>query len=133
LIHRQTGITAFELVKNLRSGWSAFWMNNTAKVFDLELKAKFDPENVIQDFYVEDILINEFKKEGLEEQESAISFDYFKGRAHWNAYEEALPEAYDSINLANRAQRIKEYREKKAKELKKKNRKLARKKRRQNR
>ncbi len=131
LIHRQTGITAFELMKNLRNGWSAFWMNNTAKVFDLDLKAQFDPENEIQDFYIEDILINEFKNETLPEQESAISFDYFKGRANWNAYEDALPKSYDSINLANRAQRIKEYREKKAKERKKKNRKLARKKKRQ--
>lgn len=133
LIHRQTGITAFELMKNLRSGWSAFWVNNTAKVFDLDLKAKFDPENVIQDFYVEDILINEFKNEGLEEQESAIKFDYFKGRANWNAYEDALPESYDSINLADRAQRIKEYRDKKAKEREKQKRKLERKKRRQKR
>lgn len=131
LIHRQTGITAFQLIKNLRSGWSAFWMNNTAKIFNLNLKAPFDPEHVIQDFYIEDILINEFKNESLPEQESAIEFDYFKGRANWNAYEEALPESYDSIQLANRAERIKEYREKKAKELKKKNRKLARKKRRE--
>ena len=30
LIHRQTGRTAFELVKELRTGWRAFWYNTTA-------------------------------------------------------------------------------------------------------
>ena len=33
LIHRQTGITTYKLIKELRSGWSAFWYNNTAKLF----------------------------------------------------------------------------------------------------
>ena len=28
LIHRQTGETAFDLIKELRSGWRAFWYNN---------------------------------------------------------------------------------------------------------
>ena len=34
LIHRQTGETAFDLIKTLRSGWRAFWYNNTALLFD---------------------------------------------------------------------------------------------------
>ncbi|MGB5372004.1 MAG: DUF4294 domain-containing protein, partial [Flavobacteriaceae bacterium] len=33
LINRQTGTTAFDLVKELRSGWRAFWYNTTAKMF----------------------------------------------------------------------------------------------------
>ena len=32
LIHRQTGITTFDLVKDYKSGWKAFWANNTAKL-----------------------------------------------------------------------------------------------------
>ena len=38
LIHRQTGITAFELIKELRSGWRAFWYNTTASLFEISLK-----------------------------------------------------------------------------------------------
>ena len=37
LIHRQTGITTFDLIKELRNGWRAFWFNNTASLFDLSL------------------------------------------------------------------------------------------------
>ena len=40
LIHRQTGLTTFDLVKELRSGWRAFWYNNTAKLFDISLKMR---------------------------------------------------------------------------------------------
>ena len=46
LIHRQTGFTTFELIKELRNGWRAFWFNNTASLFDLSLKKEFDPMNV---------------------------------------------------------------------------------------
>ena len=38
LIHRQTGETAFDLIKDLRSGWRAYWYNNTAKLFKMSLK-----------------------------------------------------------------------------------------------
>ncbi|MBT8209887.1 MAG: DUF4294 domain-containing protein, partial [Eudoraea sp.] len=38
LIYRQTGNTAFDLVKELRSGWRAFWYNTTAKMFDINIK-----------------------------------------------------------------------------------------------
>src|SRR5690606_13555592 len=43
LVHRQTGQTTFELIKELRSGWRAFWFNNTAKLFDISLKQDFNP------------------------------------------------------------------------------------------
>jgi len=31
LIYRQTGKTTFDLIKDYKSGWKAFWSNNTAK------------------------------------------------------------------------------------------------------
>jgi len=43
LIHRQTGSTTFELIKEYKSGWKAFWSNNTAKLFDINLKTKYSP------------------------------------------------------------------------------------------
>lgn len=127
LIHRQTGVTAFNLMKELRSGWNAFWMNNTARLFDLDLKATYNPETEIQDFYVEDILLNSFKRETLKEQAPAISYDYYKGRDNWNTYKDALPADYDSINLAARSQRIKEYNAKKQQERERERKKVARK------
>ncbi|EAS19647.1 hypothetical protein BBFL7_00193 [Flavobacteria bacterium BBFL7] len=130
LLHRQTGMTTFELLKQLRSGWSAFWFKNAASIFDIDLKAEYLPESNIEDFYIEDVLLNEFKNETLDEQEPALSYDYFKGRTAWNTYEDNLPADYDSIQLAERARIRKEYLKKKAKENDKKRRKLERKRRR---
>jgi hypothetical protein len=50
LIHRQTGKTTFGLIKELRSGWRAFWFNTTASMFDISLKEEFNPMDVKEDF-----------------------------------------------------------------------------------
>jgi len=55
LIHRQTGKTTFDLIKQLRNGWRAFWFNTTAKLFDMNLKRKFDPLHEKEDYLIEDI------------------------------------------------------------------------------
>lgn len=84
LIHRQTGNTTFDLIKELRSGWKAFWYNNTAKLFDISLKREFDPTNVEEDFLIEDILQREFQQGRLEKQKPAMEFDYFDLVDEWN-------------------------------------------------
>lgn len=56
LVHRQTGATTHELVKELRNGWRAFLYQTTASLFDLTLKAKYQPEINYEDFLIEDIL-----------------------------------------------------------------------------
>ena len=56
LIHRETGITAYELVKELRNGFRAFSYNTIAKFFDISLKKEFNPENNKEDLYIEDVL-----------------------------------------------------------------------------
>ncbi len=78
LIHRQTGLTAFDLVKEYRSGWKAFWYNTTAKVFKLSLKSEYKPETEAIDFLVEDILQRSFVDGRLEEQKARLQIDYFK-------------------------------------------------------
>ncbi len=83
LIHRQTGSTAFDLIKNLRSGWNAFWFNNTAKLFDLSLKSEYDPYTNKSDFYIEDILQRAFQNEQLERQSSKLVLDYYDIRSKW--------------------------------------------------
>jgi len=76
LIHRQTGTTAFDLVKELRSGWRAFWYSTTAKMFNISLKEEFNPIDVHEDYLIEDILQRAFAAGRLESQKSVLDFDY---------------------------------------------------------
>tara|TARA_R110000796_G_scaffold252631_3_gene389437 strand:+ start:93278 stop:94009 length:732 start_codon:yes stop_codon:yes gene_type:complete len=76
LIHRQTGITAFDLVKELRNGWRAFWYNTTAKMFKISIKEEFHPDSVHEDYLIEDILQRAFSEFKLERQKSALHYDY---------------------------------------------------------
>ncbi|MDL5511720.1 DUF4294 domain-containing protein [Arenibacter sp. M-2] len=76
LIYRQTGITAFDLVKELRSGWRAFWYNTTAKMFNISIKEEFHPDLVHEDYLIEDILQRAFADFSLERQPSVLEYDY---------------------------------------------------------
>ncbi|WP_339710169.1 DUF4294 domain-containing protein [uncultured Kriegella sp.] len=85
LIYRQTGTTAFDLVKELRSGWRAFWYNTTAKFFKISIKEEFHPESIHEDYQIEDILQRAFAASRLERQESALDFDYASLSNKWSA------------------------------------------------
>lgn len=85
LIHRQTGITTFDLLKEYRSGWKAFWLNTTASLFDIQLKEKFDPLNVEEDYLIEDILQRSFQAGILEPQEPAGKYNFLEIMSKWNA------------------------------------------------
>ncbi|MGB3773628.1 MAG: DUF4294 domain-containing protein [Leeuwenhoekiella sp.] len=85
LIHRQTGITTFDLLKEYRSGWKAFWLNTTASLFDIQLKEKFDPLNVEEDYLIEDILQRSFQAGILEPQEPAGKYNCLEIMSKWNA------------------------------------------------
>lgn len=78
LIHRQTGETLYDLIKEYRSGWKAFWYNSTAQMFRLSLKQEYEPEEIPLDFIVEDILQRSFINGTLEEQEPALDIDYLE-------------------------------------------------------
>lgn len=77
LVHRQTGKTTFGLVKELRSGWRAFWYNSTAGMFDISLKKPFDPKNVYEDYLIEDILQRSFNNGLLARQTAAETYDFY--------------------------------------------------------
>ena len=83
LIHRQTGKTTFELIKELRNGWRAFWFNNTARLFDISLKRKFDPMNEKEDYLIEDVLQRNFQSGRLEQQKSALDIDFYDLTEKW--------------------------------------------------
>ena len=75
LVHRQTGITTYDLVKELRTGWKAFWYQTTASLFKLSLKDTFDPEYSFEDYLIEDILQRAFADQYLEEQASSLDYN----------------------------------------------------------
>ncbi|SDG97819.1 protein of unknown function [Psychroflexus sediminis] len=91
LIHRQTGETTFKLVKDLRSGWRAFWYNTTANFFNISLKEKYDPSGVREDFYIEDILHREFQSGDLEPQAPKIDIKYLELLTKWQKDSTLLP------------------------------------------
>ena len=84
LIHRQTGRTAFDLVKELRTGWRAFWYNTTASLFDISLKEEYKPFEVKEDYLIEDILERSFQSGLLQRQKPAFNIDYLELTSHWN-------------------------------------------------
>lgn len=84
LIYRQTGETAFDLVRELRSGWRAFWYQTTARMFKISIKEEFHPEDVHEDYLIEDILQRAFAAGQLERQPSVLGYDYATLSDRWN-------------------------------------------------
>jgi len=83
LVHRQTGDTSFTLIKNLRSGWKAFWYNTTANLFKLSLKDEYNPLQNSEDYLIEDIIQRAFIDGILEEQPSKLDFNYLELSKKW--------------------------------------------------
>lgn len=75
LVHRQTGNTTHQLVKQLRNGWRAFIYQTTASLFKLSLKDIYNPEEIYEDYLIEDILQRAFSEGRLERQDTALDYD----------------------------------------------------------
>lgn len=56
LMYRATGKTVFEIIKELRGGWSAFWWNVKGNIADIELKEPYDPYRNRTDEFLESLL-----------------------------------------------------------------------------
>lgn len=83
LMYRQTGETTFNIVKELKSGWRAFWYNTTASLFNISLKEKYKPEEVREDYLIEHILRRSFQKGELEKHRPKISIDFEASMKKW--------------------------------------------------
>lgn len=90
LIHRQTGTTTFDLIHDLKSGWKAFWANNTASLFDINLKTKYEPNNVAEDYLIESILYRSFIDGRLQKQESKLGHNYTELQKIWREKVKAI-------------------------------------------
>ena len=51
LINRETGVTTYEIIKDLKSGFTAMIWQGVAKLFDSDLKAKYNPS--AEDYAIE--------------------------------------------------------------------------------
>ncbi len=56
LMSRATGKTVYEIIKELRGGWSAFWWNVKGNIADVSLKTPYDPHKFRDDLYIESLL-----------------------------------------------------------------------------
>ena len=56
LIYRETGLTVYDLVKDLRNGFKAFSYSSLAKLFDISIKTEYNPEIIKEDAIIEDVL-----------------------------------------------------------------------------
>jgi Domain of unknown function (DUF4294) len=83
LIHRQTGISTYDLIKDYKSGWKAFWSNNAARLFDINLKEKYQPYSNNEDFLIETILYRAFVNGRLVEQKPVNPVDIDELNAYW--------------------------------------------------
>ena len=83
LIYRQTGISTYNLIKDYKSGWKAFWSNNAARLFDINLKEIYEPLNNNEDYLIETILYRAFSNGRLQEQKAANPVDIDELNEHW--------------------------------------------------
>lgn len=67
LTHRYTNKTIYEIISHYKSGWSAFWWNTTAYVFNIPLDEAYRPTENKRDGHIEYILQDSFSKGLLEE------------------------------------------------------------------
>lgn len=85
LVHRQTGSTTHELVKQLRNGWRAMVYQTTASLFKLSLKDTYDPLNTYEDFLIEDILQRAYGDGLIELDPTALTYTLDELYTHWRA------------------------------------------------
>ena len=83
LIHRQTGITTYELIRTLKSGFKAFVSNTTANLFDISLKTEYKPYEVNEDYLIETILVRAFESGRLPNQKAANPVNYNDLMERW--------------------------------------------------
>lgn len=90
LVHRQTGITTYELIRTLKSGFKAFVSNTTANLFDISLKTEYKPYDSNEDYLIEAILVRAFESGRLANQKAANPVNYDDLMNHWEVKAKTL-------------------------------------------
>ena len=74
LMNRATGKNVFEIIKELRGGWSAFWWNVKGKVADIDLKEQYNPRVNRTDEFLESLLHSNWNSGYLQPYPGAKDF-----------------------------------------------------------
>lgn len=61
LMSRATGKTVYEIIRELRGGWSAFWWNVKGNVADVDIKEEYNPRRNRDDEYLEHLLVSNWR------------------------------------------------------------------------
>lgn len=78
LMNRATGKNVFEIIKELRGGWSAFWWNVKGKMADIDLKDKYNPHKNRTDEFLESLLQSNWNSGYLQPYPGANTFKVYK-------------------------------------------------------
>ena len=74
LMNRATGKTVYEIIKELRGGWSAFWWNVKGNMADVSLKTPYDPHKYREDLFIESLLQSNWNLGYLQPYEGANTY-----------------------------------------------------------
>ncbi|MBW7674362.1 DUF4294 domain-containing protein [Chryseobacterium chendengshani] len=74
LMNRATGKNVFEIIKEMRGGWSAFWWNVKGKMADIDLKDKYNPHKNRTDEFLESLLQSNWNSGYLQPYPGAKDF-----------------------------------------------------------
>ncbi|KUJ52877.1 DUF4294 domain-containing protein [Chryseobacterium sp. JAH] len=74
LMNRATGKNVFEIIKEMRGGWSAFWWNVKGKMADIDLKDEYNPRKNRTDEFLESLLQSNWNSGYLQPYPGAKDF-----------------------------------------------------------
>ena len=66
LIYRETNISTYQIVKDLKGSLHAFFWQTMAKLYDNNLKTPYQPENIEEDKWIEYIILDAKKNGKIE-------------------------------------------------------------------
>lgn len=78
LMNRATGKNVYEIIKELRGGWSAFWWNVKGKVANIDLKDRYNPATSRTDEFLESLLQSNWNLGYLQPYPGSNNFKVYK-------------------------------------------------------
>lgn len=78
LMNRATGKTVYEIIKELRGGWSAFWWNVKGNMADISLKQPYNPHKDRTDEFLESLLQSNWNSGLLQPYDGYLDFKVSK-------------------------------------------------------
>lgn len=117
LIHRETGLTAAEIIKKYRGKFSSGLYQNLGKIWDQDLNVKYDPAGI--DKLTERIVLD-IEKELIEFDRTAKMVDKAEFKENMKEYREDVKESRKKSKERKKANKAKEKLKKKEEKQKKK-------------